>query len=393
MSMPELPPNGPALSEIAAETLAAYVQDTPEAALLHQANEHHYYWTELRRRPLPFGLDARVLWQVARQQRRQTAWHLEWASGAERWRFSYNLPRPLQQLLYELDQRLGRTGGASDAALRGPDRLQLLVNARMEEAIASSQIEGASTTREAAKALLRARRKPLNRSERMIVNNYQTMRHLQNLVQRPIEVADLLALQALVTDRTLDRPEQSGHLRDTDTIAVVDHASSELVYQPPGHQHLLALLRQFCALANDEQSGHHPLVVACMLHFLMGFLHPFADGNGRTARAVFYWYLLRRGYALVEFMPLSRIIKRSVVQYGRAYLFAEADGNDLTYFIKYKLHVLQQAHAELQAYVARQRQQTVQTQHLLLAGLNERQLQLLQPILENPDTLLTILEV
>ncbi len=111
MSLPEAPPGTPALSEIPAETLAAYVQDTPAADLLRQVNEHYYYWTELRRRPLPLGVETRVLWQVARQQRRQTARYFEWASGAERWRFSYNLPRSLQQLLYALDQQLGRANG------------------------------------------------------------------------------------------------------------------------------------------------------------------------------------------------------------------------------------------------------------------------------------------
>jgi len=51
--------------------------------------------------------------------------------------------------------------------------------------------------------------------------------------------------------------------------------------------------------ANDENitTGFiHPVIKAILLHFWIGYLHPFCDGNGRTARALFYWYLLKNDY-------------------------------------------------------------------------------------------------
>ena len=268
----------------------------------------------------------------------------------------------------------------------------------MEEAIASSQMEGASTTREVAKELLRTRRRPLNRSERMIVNNYRAMRQLQEEQHQLMTPALLLELQALITEGTLDKVSDAGQFRDHDEIYVVDHTSSEVVHIPPSHQALPALMKQFCRLANDEDEAengpYHPVVKATILHFLLGYLHPFADGNGRTARAVFYWYLLRKNYGLLEYMPISRIIKQSAARYGRAYLFSENDQNDLTYFISYQLQVLTLAWQELTQYAARQQQQLVEVRRLALTNsLNERQLQLVQWLREKPHQELTIREI
>ncbi|RZJ87780.1 MAG: Fic family protein, partial [Hymenobacter sp.] len=335
---------------------------------------------------------------IARQQRAQTAWRFELNYQHTRWQFSFNLPRRLQQELYQLDRQVGGERGADSTVFRGQERNQLLVNSRMEEAIASSQMEGANTTREVAKELLRTRRQPRNTSERMIVNNYRTMRHLREMYQQPLTVAALLELQALVTTGTLENATYAGRLRDHDGIYVVDHASSEVVHMPPMHEALPELLSQFCRLANDEdeaQNGpYHPVVKAAILHFLLGFIHPFVDGNGRTARVIFYWYLLRKNYGLIEYMPISRIIKRSAGQYGRAYLFSEQDQDDLTYFISYQVQVVRQAWQELAEYASRQRKQLGEVRRLLLTQqLNERQTQLIQWLREHPDSTLTIREI
>lgn len=387
MSSLESPPAGPELAGLPAETVVPYFTQPELLRTVAEANEAYWYWTELRRR-VPAGADARLLWQVARQQRRQTAWHLTLGNDS----FTFNLPRRLQQALVELDGHLGGERAAAAGLLGGQERNHLLVNARMEEAIASSQMEGASTTREVAKELLRVRRKPLNLSERMIVNNYRAMRHLYELRSQPLTPTLLLELQELVTKGTLDNSAYAGRLRDHDRIAVVDHVASEAVYQPPAAAALPHLLSQFCQLANDEtKATWHPLVKAAVLHFLLGYIHPFVDGNGRTARTIFYWYLLRRNYTLVEYLPISRIIKRSVGQYARAYLHAENDSNDLTYFISYQLKVLQQGYQELAAYAARQQQQAAASRELLLTGqLNERQITLLQRLREKPTTILAI---
>jgi Fic family protein len=66
---------------------------------------------------------------------------------------------------------------------------------------------------------------------------------------------------------------------------------------------------------------------------MIGWIHPFTDGNGRTARAIFYWYMLKKGYWL-ENLSISRIIKDTLkLNMKKSILYSEADGNDLGYFI------------------------------------------------------------
>jgi Fic family protein len=58
----------------------------------------------------------------------------------------------------------------------------------------------------------------------------------------------------------------------------------------------------------------HPVVRAIILHFMIGCGHLFVDGNGRTARALFYWSVLHQKYRLMEFISISCIGR------GKAYV-------------------------------------------------------------------------
>src|SRR6201999_3882984 len=100
-------------------------------------------------------------------------------------------------------------------------------------------------------------------------------------------------------------------------------------YVPPDFNLLEELIERFCDFANSTNDTDfvHPIIREIILHFLIGYIHPFADGNGRTARALFYWYLLTKGYWLIEYMSVSRIILASKAQYARAYQHTEKDEN------------------------------------------------------------------
>jgi len=119
----------------------------------------------------------------------------------------------------------------------------------------------------------------------------------------------------------------------------------------------------------------HPTIRAIVLHFMLAYIHPFVDGNGRTARALFYWYMIRQGYWLFEFLSISRIIVNAPAKYARAFLNTETDECDLTYFIMFHLRTICRAREELQAYLAKQRKRVGEMLGLLKAhpGLNHRQ--------------------
>lgn len=121
MSLLEIPPAPQELASLSAEQLAFYLTDSSHLALISRANEAYWYWGEFKRR-LPAGADGPLLWQLARQQRQQNAWHFELTFESLRWQFSYNLPRRLQQELYQLDRWVGGERGADTALFSGQER-------------------------------------------------------------------------------------------------------------------------------------------------------------------------------------------------------------------------------------------------------------------------------
>jgi Fic family protein len=150
-----------------------------------------------------------------------------------------------------------------------------------------------------------------------------------------------------------------------------------------------------CDFANGNTPAFfiHPVVRAIVLHFWLAYDHPFVDGNGRCARALFYWSMLRQDYWLCEFLSIATAIKKAAVKYGIAFLHTETDDNDLTYFLLYHLDVLRKALEDLKAYIARKTQETTRVERLIRAtpGFNHRQLALLSHALRHPDARYTVL--
>jgi Fic family protein len=150
-----------------------------------------------------------------------------------------------------------------------------------------------------------------------------------------------------------------------------------------------------CRFANGTTSDEpfiHPVARAILVHFWIGYDHPFVDGSGRTARALFYWSMLNQGFWLTEFLSISRVIKQASGQYARAYLYSETDGNDATYFLFNQLKVLRTAIEDLEAYLKRKAQEVRDIESRLRGrdDLNHRQLALLGYALRHPDARFTI---
>ena len=234
----------------------------------------------------------------------------------------------------------------------------------------------------------------------MILNNYRTMQAIRRHKDTPLSPDLLFEIQHSVTHGTTVDDTASGRLRLPDeAIHVVDERDGTVLHTPPPAGQLPQRLDEMCAFANatEGDSGPflHPVLRSIILHFWLAYEHPFVDGNGRTARALFYWSMLRHGYWLVEFLTISHIILRAPAQYARAFLYTETDDNDLTYFIHYHLGVLDHAVRALNqyiAYIARKSQQRQQLESVLrgLTDLNHRQRALLGHALRHPNYNYTI---
>jgi Fic family protein len=270
------------------------------------------------------------------------------------------------------------------------------INTTMGEAAESSIMEGAATTLARALDMLRSGRPPRTVGERMVMNNYFAMQQIKQWLDRPLSIEMLLEIQELLTEGTLDEPGGVGRLRaDSDLVRIVDTRNNETIFTPPPVGFLGGLLRSACEFANKDHTGPefiHPIVKATILHFLIGYAHPFVDGNGRTARAVFYWFALRHGYGVFEFLSISEIIRKGYAKYPQAYLDSELDDGDLTYFVLYHLDAIQQALDRLAEHVEREQERTRRSEPLLKLAkdLNLRQRLLLEHALRHPLTQYTV---
>jgi len=220
----------------------------------------------------------------------------------------------------------------------------------------SSQLEGAGTTRVVAKDMLRSGRKPRYHGERMIYNNYLAMQELKRWRDQPLTPDAVFEIRRLITSDTLEEPSQAGRFRTAADNVVVEDETGRVLHLPPNAEELPQRLRSLCDFANGVHDGEgflHPVVRAIALHFQIGYDHPFCDGNGRTARTLFYWSMLRSGYWLTEYLSVSSVFKNAKAQYLRSYLQTESDESDLSYFVDHHLEVIVDAIDNLHGYLAR----------------------------------------
>lgn len=281
--------------------------------------------------------------------------------------------------------------------LRGVDlderyRQEFIARGVMEEAIASSQLEGANTARKVAKRMLMEGRKPGTKSERMIVNNYKAMLAIEEgYKNEPLSLEMLLRLHEVLTAGTLEDPKDAGRLRKgkDDDVYVID-ARGTIYHKGPDPSFVRKELDRLIAYANEPLGNSkqftHPVVKAIALHFWIAYLHPFVDGNGRLARLLFYWSLLRDGYWGFTYLPISRVIKEAHSQYGMAYVYTEQDDEDLTYFLDYHARKIEEALRYFREYVAKKSKEHAALHHGLVDrhNLNDRQVRVLQYLHANP---------
>lgn len=346
----------------------------------------YLHWDKLRHRSPPSELTHEEWWVGVKMARGHLQKPIPLLDKVGR-PFVYCMPDPVLRALHEIDQSAAGRIQLAEEVTNPATRDRYIVNSLIEESITSSQLEGASTTTDVAKNMIRSGRRPTDRSEQMILNNYHAMRFVQEHAGEPLTPEMVFELHRIVTDATLDDLAKAGAFRAEEDQIVIEDNQGNLLHVPPPASELPERLEKMCAFANElpEEAFVHPVLRAIILHFWIGYDHPFVDGNGRVARALFYWSMLSQGYWLAEYISISRILKKAPGQYGRSFLYTETDGNDLTYFIEYQLVVIRRAIDELQDYLRRKMQEVRQVESLLRRSvdLNYRQLALLSHALKH----------
>ena len=366
------------------ETLEAIVSQSP------LANGKYRHWDTVRHLDPPSGLTSEEWWLGIKLARTKLYKRIPLydKKGVP---FVFATPDPVERHLHHIAQQASGRILAMDEMTNPNTRDRYLISSLIDEAVTSSQLEGAVTTTEVAKNMLRTGRPPRDRSEHMIINNYVVMQRVLEFQKSALTPDLILDMHRVVTQHTLDDPGKAGCLRDdADDIVISDSITGEIFHRPPSADELPERLQRLCDFANDDGSEtfYHPVVRAIIIHFCIGYDHPFVDGNGRTARALFYWSMLRQGYWLAQYLSISRILKKAPSKYATAYLYAETDDNDLTYFIDHQLNVLVRSVAGLHEYLDRKMNEIRTVEGLLKeAGqLNHRQMALLSHALRHPGT-------
>jgi Fic family protein len=353
----------------------------------------YLHWDKLIREPAPAGFTHEEWWLALKLHRSSPRFEvpLRDKNGQP---FTCALVDPIPERLHAIDLGAGGQIGMVDQVTNPETRDRYYVGSLVEEAITSSQLEGAVTTRLVAKELLRTGRKPRDRSEQMILNNYQTMRRIGQLRKEALSPELVFEIHRLMTDRTLDDVSAAGRFRRVEEDINIADNYGEVFHTPPSADALPERLEALCDFANGKTPARfiHPAIRAIVLHFWLAYDHPFVDGNGRTARALFYWSMLRHRFWLFEFVSISPILLRAPMQYYRAFLYTETDANDLTYFVLYHLDVLRRAVEQLHRYIERKTTQiqTLEAQLRGLADLNYRQRALISHALRHPGHRYTI---
>ena len=390
-----IPASPPSLDKITADIESERLIELITGSYV-EATGKYLHWDELRRRPRPKDMSHKEWWLKVKLGRNMMSRELP-LKDLKGIPFQYCLTDTVLERLPVIDAQAKGSIGVSEQIINSEHRNRYVVSSLIEEAITSSQLEGAVTTRKDAVAMIRSGRSPSDKSERMIMNNYFAMQEI--LVYRDDEITPekICEIHRVITNDTLERPEMAGQIQreEDERVKVWDDSTGESLHTPPPASELPARMQLMCDFANQTQAEGryiHPIVRAITLHFWLAYDHPFEDGNGRTARAIFYWLMLKQGYWLFEFVSISSLIKKGWAAYARSFLYTETDDNDLTYFINSQLKIMLRAITSLEHYMERKSQEinTVEQYLLNIGSINHRQKALIGHALKHPSTVYTI---
>lgn len=207
---------------------------------------------------------------------------------------------------------------------------QIVLEALIDEAYQSSVIEGAHTTKKKTKKMIEEKLKPKDKSEKMVLNNFYALQYVMENRNEPITESTILDIYNIVTDGTLDSDEKTEKYR-TDQNEVLNQLN-EVIYTPPLANNVQEMMNSLLSFLHSDNEEIHPILKAMIFHYYFVYIHPFHDGNGRTARALTYMYLLQKDYTFFKYFSISSMIVEARSSYYKSIKDSEDSESDTTYF-------------------------------------------------------------
>lgn len=307
--------------------------NTNAKELIEKFSTENYLSKEEISYRLPNNLALGEFWQEVVKFRKQKSEILPFndQTGQNFW---YFLTPVLQKEIYEIDS------SGKDSLYRVVKKEienELIKDSLIEEALYSSVIEGAFSTMKRLRELVEKERKPVDINDQMVLNNYHAMQFILQEKHKELSVDFILKLHKIVTEKTLFEDEAyAGRFRD-DVVYVKDKRRDIVIYTPPSAGQVEPAMKQLIEWVNEKNDAHfiHPLIKASFIHFYFVYIHPFFDGNGRTARALFYYFMIKNGYEFFKYFSISVVVQKTKIQYYKAIKDTEDCNADITYFLLY----------------------------------------------------------
>jgi Fic family protein len=371
----------------------------------YQAHQHYNRLLDDKGRYLPFaefrhrikrGEDIFLAWTLVRRARDAALQRVNFRNEAGEQAGFYITPG-IAEACALVDNTTSQAAlNQHAAALRGAGaELSALV---LNEPITSSQLEGSNTTTLVARTMLETGRKPRTEDEHMIAGNARLMAEIPDRIKEPLTIDLIRHFHAVGMSGIDDAKYTPGTFREIDDVVIADY-DGNIVHQPPKADTIPERLQIVCDFANDTGGTYiHPLIKACALHFMIAHEHPFRDGNGRTSRALFYWFMLKHGYAAFKYISISTLLHAAPVKYAHSYQNTERDSMDLTYFLEYQTSVIARAVSDYLAHIdglvlRRAELDRVLFESGALARLTVRQVTALNILNATPHKLFSVMEL
>ncbi|MEW5937050.1 MAG: Fic family protein [Candidatus Thermoplasmatota archaeon] len=209
--------------------------------------------------------------------------------------------------------------------------------ALLRSAHSSTSIEGNKLSLEQVSDLAAGRKVMASRKDKQEVLNYlAVLEHLADFAEKGrISEGSIIELHKQITKEVLDNPKDSGTYRNRQ-VYVGDRFTGEIIFMPPKTEEVPQLMRSLVEwLSSEDSTELEPILVAGIAHYEFVRIHPFVDGNGRTARALAALILLVRGFDIKRFFALDDYYDSDRAAYYAALQSVDQKSLDITKWLEY----------------------------------------------------------
>lgn len=284
----------------------------------------------------------------------------------------YTITPKINKTLVEIE----RVRGFLDAVKLKDDWIaDMQKKALILESHHSTHIEGTALNLEQAKSILEGKKiKGVSRDdERELLNYKKAMDFISKYLGKddPVSEGIVREVHKILVKGVRGENADPGNYRKIQNY-VVNSRTREVVYTPPGPLDVPHLMREFTEWVNKAEDMS-PILVAGIAQFQFVHIHPFIDGNGRTARLLSTLILYKTGYDFKRLFTISEYYDKDRPAYYQAIQTVRKNNMDMTTWLEYFVDGLRSQMTEIQAKGEQLIKQDSQFQKIKKIGLNKRQ--------------------